>query len=55
MRPRLNRQLYLLIHDEQVQAADPDDMLYDIMVESMHITVVQAKKLNAYSKRCFGN
>ena len=49
--PRMNRQLYLLIQDEQVQAADSDDMLYQVMLTSLHLTVVEAKKLYAYSKK----
>jgi hypothetical protein len=48
-RPRLNRQLYILIHDEKLQALDPDDQLYDILVRTLHRTVVEAKKLNANS------
>jgi hypothetical protein len=44
--------LYLLIHDEQLQAVDPDDMLYEAMGAS--ITVVAAKQLNPYTKKCYG-
>jgi hypothetical protein len=48
----LNRQLYLLIHDEKLQALEPDDKLYDILVRTLHRTVIEAKKLNANSQWC---
>jgi hypothetical protein len=47
--PKLDRPLYILVNDEQVQAADPHDMLYWSLSRSGFLTSVDAKKLHAES------
>jgi hypothetical protein len=47
--PKLDRSLYILVHDDQVQAADPDDKLYFALSLACCLSIVDAKKLNAES------
>jgi hypothetical protein len=44
----MDRPLYLLVHDEQVQAADPEDKLYISLTRSWDCrTIAHAKALSA--------
>ena len=47
--PGIDRPLYILINDEQVQAADPDDKLYWSLARSGSLSIVNAKTLHAES------
>jgi hypothetical protein len=47
----MDRPLYLLVHDKQVQAADPEDKLYISLTRSWTChTIAQAKALGAKGK-----
>jgi hypothetical protein len=47
----MDKPLYLLVHDEQVQAADPEDKLYtSIQRSSTCRTIAQAKALSTEGK-----
>jgi hypothetical protein len=44
----MDRPLYLLVHDEQLQAADPEDKLYISLTRSFDCrTIAHAKALSA--------
>jgi hypothetical protein len=47
--PKSDRPLYMLVNDEQVQAADPLDMLYWSLSRSSCLTIVDAKTVHAES------